>query len=57
MPSKTEELVDEPPTSINPYRVLDLEKDATADQIKSAYRKAALKYHPGESYPLGAAYG
>jgi DnaJ family protein C protein 9 len=56
MPSKTEELVDEPPTSINPYRVLDLEKDATADQIKSAYRKAALKYHPGESYPRGAAY-
>ncbi|KAF2674829.1 DnaJ-domain-containing protein [Microthyrium microscopicum] len=44
--SATEELSDEPPTSINPYRVLDLEKDATADQIKSAYRKAALKNHP-----------
>jgi DnaJ-domain-containing protein 1 len=50
MPSKTEDLVDEPPTSINPYRVLDLEKDATADQIKTAYRKAALKNHPGKYF-------
>jgi DnaJ homolog subfamily C member 9 len=36
----------EPPT-IDPYEILELEKDATADQIKSAYRKAALKNHPG----------
>jgi DnaJ family protein C protein 9 len=47
MPSKTEELVDEPPTTINPYHVLEVEKNATPDQIKSAYRKAALKHHPG----------
>jgi DnaJ domain len=38
---------EEPPTKINPYKVLELEKDATQDQVKSAYRKAALKYHPG----------
>jgi DnaJ homolog subfamily C member 9 len=43
---KTTDLTDEPPTSINPYKVLDLDKDATADQIKAAYRKAALKSHP-----------
>lgn len=43
---KTEDLTDEPPTSINPYKVLDIEKDATAEQVKTAYRKAALKYHP-----------
>jgi DnaJ family protein C protein 9 len=49
-PAKTEDLVDEPPTSINPYRVLDVEKDATTDQIKSAYRKAALKHHPGSTF-------
>jgi DnaJ family protein C protein 9 len=48
MSSKVDELADEPPTSINPYRILDIEKDATPDQIKSAYRKAALKNHPGE---------
>jgi len=51
MPSKSqptsEELLDEPPTSIDPYQVLDLEKDATPDKIKSAYRKAALQCHPG----------
>lgn len=37
--------VEEPPT-IDPYKVLGLERDATADQIKTAYRKAALKNHP-----------
>lgn len=42
---------EEPPKSINPYEVLSLEKDATADQIKSAYRKAALKHHPDKASP------
>lgn len=56
MPSKTkskrakepkiEDLTAEPPTSINPYKVLDIEKDATPEQVKTAYRKAALKHHP-----------
>lgn len=52
MPSrkKTEDLSNEPddmPTSINPYEVLAIDKDATEEQIKKAYRKAALKHHPG----------
>jgi DnaJ-class molecular chaperone len=57
-PTTTEPAVDEPaagsepvpgkpPTSINPYRTLDVERDASEAQIKSAYRKAALKHHPG----------
>ncbi|ROW06637.1 hypothetical protein VPNG_06727 [Cytospora leucostoma] len=32
---------------IDPYEVLGLERTATADQVKLAYRKAALKNHPG----------
>jgi DnaJ family protein C protein 9 len=41
----------EPPT-IDPYEILGLERTATADQVKSAYRKAALKHHPGGHYPF-----
>jgi len=37
---------DGPPT-IDPYEVLGLETDATADDVKKAYRKLALKCHPG----------
>ena len=28
------------------YEVLGIEKNANADEIKKAYRKTALKYHP-----------
>lgn len=41
-----EEAISAPPTEINPYEVFSLEKTATADQIKFAYRKAALRHHP-----------
>jgi DnaJ family protein C protein 9 len=35
------------PPSIDPYEVLGLEAEATADDVKKAYRKLALKHHPG----------
>lgn len=35
--------------TVDPYEVLVLERSATADQIKSAYRKLALKHHPGKN--------
>lgn len=38
----------EPPV-IDPYEVLGLERTATPDQIKKAYRKASLRTHPGTS--------
>ncbi|KAG5984278.1 hypothetical protein E4U55_005436 [Claviceps digitariae] len=44
--SDVEDAVDGEPPVIDPYDILSLDKDATADQVKSAYRKAALKHHP-----------
>jgi len=38
---------EEGPPSIDPYEVLGLEAEATADDVKKAYRKLALKHHPG----------
>ncbi|KAK3073486.1 hypothetical protein LTR53_004920 [Teratosphaeriaceae sp. CCFEE 6253] len=52
MASHDEEIdVDDAPTSINPYTVLAIPTAATHDQIKSAYRKAALKHHPDKAPP------
>ena len=47
MPRDDDDFAQDPPSSINPYEVLGVEEKATADAIKSAYRKKALRYHPG----------
>ncbi|OAA70255.1 DnaJ domain protein [Cordyceps fumosorosea ARSEF 2679] len=44
--SDREDSVEGEPPSIDPYEVLGLERTATADDVKKAYRKAALKHHP-----------
>ena len=36
------------------YEVLGVEKNATKDQIKSAYRKLAMQYHPDRNKETGA---
>lgn len=35
------------------YKILEIPKDATNDEIKSAFRKMALKYHPDRVAHLG----
>ena len=42
----SEEIPEEPPTSIDPYAVLNVAQDATQDEIKHSYRKLALLHHP-----------
>ncbi|MDO4456069.1 MAG: DnaJ domain-containing protein, partial [Ligilactobacillus agilis] len=38
----------------DPYEVLGVSKDASADEIKRAYRKLSKKYHPDLNKEPGA---
>ena len=33
-------------TGLDPYKILDISPNATDDEVKSAYRELARKYHP-----------
>lgn len=37
----------------DPYKVLGINKDATDDEVKKAYRKMAMKYHPDRVAGMG----
>ena len=42
--------------SDNAYKILELDKNATNDQIKKSYRELAKKHHPDKVQHLGNAY-
>ena len=46
-----EGLSEQPPQSVNPYKALGLSKTASPTEVKTAYKKLALKHHPGETPP------
>ena len=37
----------------DPHRILGIERGATPEEIKSAYRRLAVKYHPDKLEHLG----
>ncbi|KAK4692375.1 hypothetical protein P7C71_g4815, partial [Lecanoromycetidae sp. Uapishka_2] len=46
-----EDLSQNPPTEINPYEALEIETTATSAEVKSAYKKLALRHHPDKVHP------
>jgi DnaJ like chaperone protein len=40
-------------SSDNAYKILEIDKNASVDEIKQAYRKMAKKYHPDKVIHLG----
>lgn len=38
------------------YKILEIEKTATIDEIKKAYRKMAIRFHPDKVHHLGPEY-
>lgn len=41
------------PETDSAYKILEIERSATPDEIKKAYRKMAMKYHPDKVSHLG----
>ncbi|KAL8970861.1 MAG: hypothetical protein Q9183_001327 [Haloplaca sp. 2 TL-2023] len=44
-------LPEDPPKDIDPYSTLNLSSSASAAEIRTAYKKLALKYHPDKAPP------
>ncbi|MCI5065391.1 J domain-containing protein [bacterium] len=44
-----------PPDPFNPYHVLEIEKDASPEEIRKKYREMIQQYHPDKVQHLGSA--
>lgn len=42
-----EDIEETPPLEVDPYLVLEIETAASTSEVKTAYRKLALRHHPG----------
>ena len=43
-----DDISENPPKNIDPYKTLNLDSSASAAEVRSAYKKLALKHHPGK---------
>ncbi|KAL8812663.1 MAG: hypothetical protein Q9223_000575 [Gallowayella weberi] len=46
-----EDISETPPKDINPYTTLNLTSSASAAEVRTAYKKLALKHHPDKAEP------
>ncbi len=44
------------PETDSSYKILEIERTASNDEVKKAYRKMAMKYHPDKVSHLGEDY-
>jgi len=44
------------PETDSSYKILEIERTATNDEVKKAYRRMAMKYHPDKVSHLGDDY-
>ena len=39
--------------TVDPYKILEIDKNATDEEVRKAYRRLAVKFHPDKVESLG----